>query len=181
MTERYKKVQVIIIIVLALITVFGIFAVHHQGKEIDDLKHQKAETKIPDKHYVTNKTSQKDVKAYQSKVEDKLNRFLRNDLKEGVFNYDNSGVNTIRTLFSPTGVSPISEKQSQKEFVKHYSQFDYNIKNTFIDKGEDGSADVYCHIDTKYKGHPVNKEYNVIMLHFDEKGQMTGGKLYEEQ
>ena len=181
MSDKYKKGQIIIIIVLALVTVFGIIAVHHQSKEIDDLKNQKQHIKVPDKRYVDDKTSQKDVKVYQDKVEYKLHRFLRNDLKEGVFNYDNSGVNVIRTLFSPTGVPPVSEKQSQKAFVKHYSQFDYDIKNTFIDKGADGSADVYCQIETTFKKHKVNQDYNVIMLHFDKDGNITGGKLYAEQ
>lgn len=176
-----KKFQIIIIVILSLIVVFGIFAIRHQGNQIDDLKQKKQEIKVPDKSYVTDKTSQEDVKKYQGKVEDKLNRFLRNDLKEGVFNYDNSGVNSIRTLFSPTGISPVTEKQSQKEFVKHYSKFDYDIKNTFIDKGVDGSANVYCQIDTEYKGHKINDNYNLIMLHFDEDGQVTGGKLYAEE
>lgn len=78
MSDKYKKGQIIIIIVLALVTVFGIIAVHHQSKEIDDLKNQKQHIKVPDKRYVDDKTSQKDVKVYQDKVEDKLHHYYHN-------------------------------------------------------------------------------------------------------
>lgn len=181
MNNKFKGIQWVIIIVLALVTLFGVFAVHHQGQEIDKLKDKKASIKVPNKSGVINRTSQKDVKKYQAKVEDKLDRFLRNDLKEGVYNYDNSGVNVIRTLFSPTGVSPVGKNQSQKKYINHYSDFDYNIKNTFIDKNEDGSADVYCEIETKYKGHRYNESINLIEIQLDKNGEMTGGKVYDEQ
>lgn len=181
MNGKFKTIQWVIIVILALVTVFGIFAVHHQGEQINDLKDKKANVKIPKKQSVVERTSQDDVKEYQGKVEDKIDRYLRKDLDEGVFNYDNSGVNTIRTLFSPAGVSPVTEKQSHKAYVKHYDKFDYKLKNAFIDKNYDGSADVYCQIESKYKGHKINENYDLFMLHLDENGKLTGGKLYAKQ
>lgn len=181
MNGRFKTIQWIIIIVLALVTLFGIFAVHHQGKEIDNLKDKKAHIKIPEKSDVMKRTSQKDVQKYQAKLEDKMNRFLRNDLEEGVYNEKNSGVRVLRGLFSAPGISPVGKNQSQKKYIKHYSKFDYDIKHTFIDKNNDGSADVYAQLDVKYDGYNVNDKYDVIKIEFDKNGKMTGGKLYEQQ
>jgi len=181
LSGKWKVLQWAIIIILSLVTVVGTFGVYGKGKEIEDLKEQKSDITVPDKNKFSKQLTQSDVENYEKKVEEKLDGFLRNDLKEGTFNKDNSGVQLIRAIFSPGGIMPISEDQSQQKFLDHYSQFDYDIKNTFVSENSDGSADVYVDISVKFKGKSYNEQYDLAKFVFDKDGNLIGGSEYEKQ
>lgn len=177
----WKKVQTGIIIILSLFIVIGIMSYVGKGKEIDELKNEKTAIKIPDKKTLSKEFSQEDVKRYEKLVNEKLRNFQQHDLEEGEFNMNNSGVMTVKFLFSPPGGRIITEKDSLKEYVKYYSDFSFDVSNVSAKPDNSDGAEVYFKVQVKQKGNEVNPQYSLARLQFNEQDELVGGSLYEQQ
>ncbi|HDA5091103.1 TPA: hypothetical protein PD879_002507 [Staphylococcus aureus] len=177
----FKKIQLIVIILLSVFIVVGIMSYIGKGKELDHLKQEKSQIKIPEKQVVSKQFTQDDVKKYENLVKQKLQNFQQHDLKEGEFNENNSGVMTVKFLFSPPGGKIITEKDSVKDYVKYYSSFDYKISDVTAKPDGSNGAEVYFKVNVKQDKNDVNPQYELARLQFNENDELVGGSLYEKQ
>lgn len=178
---KWKNIQWVIIIVLAIVTVLGIFSYIGKGKQVDDLKNEKSSIKIPDKKNYQKELTQDEVAKYKDVVEGKLDDYKERSLDEGTFNTNNSGVMTVKALFSPPGGYAITEETSIEKYVKYYSSFKYKIKDISATKNGSGGTDVYFRIDMKQEGNDVNPQYDLVKLQFNKDNDMVGGSIYAKQ
>lgn len=176
-----KRIQFIVMIVLAVIIVVGGASYFGKGEELNTLKNKKDSIKIPAKETLDEQFNQEEVKKYEKLVNEKIGRFQQHNLSEGEFNINNSGVSTIRNLLSPPGGKIIQEKDSEKKFVKHYSKFEVDISDVTAQPNGSNGAVVYFKVKVRQDGNKVNPQYSLAQLQFNEKNELIGGSMYEEQ
>ncbi|WP_194748045.1 hypothetical protein [Staphylococcus chromogenes] len=176
-----NKIRIAVVIVSLIIIVIGVMSFNEKGKELEALREKEASINIPEKKTVSAEFTQDDVKRYEKLVNKKLQDFQQHDLSEGEFNLDNEGVNIVRFIFSPPGGKIITDKDSIKKYVEHYSKFTFNVSDvTAKPDGADG-AEVYFKIEVKQDGAKVNPQYSLAKLQFNEDDELVGGSLYEQQ
>ncbi|HHD0846074.1 hypothetical protein [Staphylococcus capitis] len=176
-----KKLQIGAMIILSIIIVLGIMSYVGKGKEVEQLKKEKEEIKVPNKNALTKEFSQDEVKQYKKLVEQKFNDYQQHDLKEGEFNDDNKGVMTIKYLFSASSGKIFTEKDSVKDFVKYYSKFDYKISDVTARPYGKNGAEVYFKAKIKQNGKDVNSQYELARLQFNANDELVGGSLYAKE
>lgn len=176
-----RKIQFIVMVVLAIVIVVGGASYFGKGEEIESLKNKKESIKVPPKETMTKELTQEEVKEYEKLVKQKISDFQQHDLKEGEFNTNNSGVSTIRYLLSPPGGKIIQKKDSVDKFVKHYSKFEVDISDATSRPNGSNGADVYFKVKVKQDGEKVNPQYSLAQLQFNENDELIGGSMYEEQ
>lgn len=177
----WQKIQWIIIIALSVFIVLGIASYIGKGNQINDLKAEKDAISVPKKDVFSKEMTQEDVKRYEDLVNKKMKDFQMRDLDEGVFNANNSGVMTIRGLFSPPGGKIITQKHTTKEYIKHYATFKFKVSDVSAKVNSTGGADVYFKVEVTQDGNKVNPQYNLAKLQFNKDDELTGGSLYEQQ
>lgn len=175
---NWKNIQWVIIIVLSLVTIVGVAMYIDKGKEIDKLNAKKDAINVPNKQTFDKELTQDEVARYQDVTKSKMDDFKNRKLDEGTFNTNNSGVMTIKALFSPPGGYVINEKTPVKKYIKYYSSFKYDLKNFSARSNGSGGADVFFRVDMKQDDNEVNPEYDLVKLQFNQDDELIGGSIY---
>lgn len=175
---NWKNIQWVLIIVLSIVTVLGISSYIGKGHEIDSLKNEKKSINVPEKKVFDKELNQEEVKRYEDVVKDKLDDFKERSLDEGTFNTKNSGVMTIKALFSPPGGYVINKKTPVKKYIKYYSSFKYELNDLSAKSNPSGGADVYFRINMKQDDNEVNPQYDLVKLQFNKDDELIGGSIY---
>lgn len=178
MNQKKYKLYYILIGIFVIISVILLAIFLNLNKQHTDLKDKYTNINVPNKKSVPVEVTPKEVNEYKNHVNDKLDSYLQNNLKEGQYNEENDGVAVIRGLFSLTGGKVITNKTPHKDVIKYYEPFDYRLSNFSAEKKDDGSYTIFSNIEIKYDGKKVNEHYDLFELSFDKNGNMTGGHLY---
>lgn len=175
--KDYTWLQYTIMGVLVLMTVVSLVVWQAQSNKYESLKHKADNVSVPSEKKLNSQVTQDDVEKYENITRKKLDSFLRNNIEEGQYNYDNEGVNVVRAVFSLGGGKIISKDTSQKEAIKHYSEFDYDLSNVSAEETGSGFS-IYANLKVSYDGKRVNEDYSLMRLDFDKDDKLVGGNLY---
>lgn len=180
-----KKTTIVLqIVVVFVLVALGIwmYTIYHSNKnEYNELEHQKKSIHVADKKKIKDGLDNKEVQKYKHLEEKKYKEYMHYDLPEGVFNTDNTGVETIKNKLTPNDTPPFNKKTPKEKFIKLYDDVDIKVKQTAAQKDDKGNVDVYSLVDTKYKGKEIKKNYRLVHLKFDENDEVIGGELYGQQ
>lgn len=163
--------------VLVIMTVISLVVWQAQSNKYELLKHKTDNISVPSEKKLNSQVTQDDVEKYENITRKKLDSFLRNNIEEGQYNYDNKGVNVVRAIFSLGGGEIMSKDTSQKKAIKHYSDFDYDLSNVSAEETGSGFS-IYTNLKVSYDGKRVNENYSFMRLDFDKDNKLVGGNLY---
>ncbi|WP_150879513.1 hypothetical protein [Staphylococcus aureus] len=178
MDTRKKVIQftIIGIFIIGIIVISVLIA--KQNKVIDDLESEKANIEQVKEKSFKEKITQEEVKEYESKTNKKLDLFLEHKYGDDSPDDEGSAYNAIRALFTvPSHKIVLTNKSPEKDFIKYYKPFKYEISN-FSAVKEDNDVKVIFNIETKYDGKVINENNDLMTLTFDENDNLKGGSLY---
>lgn len=177
--EKGKKIiqfAIIGIIIIGIVVISVLIT--KQNKVIDDLKSEKANIEQVKEKSFKEKINQEEVKEYENKTKKKLDLFLEHKYDDDSPDDEGSAYNAIRALFTvPSHKIVLTNKSPEKDFIKYYKPFEYEISN-FSAVKDDGDIKVIFNIETKYDGKVINENNDLMSLTFDEDDNLKGGSLY---
>ena len=175
----WQTLRNILIGVMSLLVIGGIATILYFNHENNKLEEEKSSIKVPDEMSMTNQMNPDDVKKYEGVVEDIFERYKRNDLKDqSPFDYSNSGINALHTMFSAPGISPPNEKTSQKDYLKFYRTFNCEIKKIGGTYDSKDNVILYIKYDMKYNDKSLTEQYDLVKLRITKDGKVLGGSMY---
>ena len=89
MKKDYTWLQYTIMGVLAIMTVVSLVIWQAQSNKYESLKDKADNISVPSEKNLNSQVTQDDVAKYENITRKKLDSFLRNDIAEGQYNYDN--------------------------------------------------------------------------------------------
>lgn len=176
--EKKNIFYTVVISLLGILVIVGFVFNSYQNKQEETTHDKLTKMNVPGKESFSGEVSHEDVKKYEDLTKEKLNKFKRNDLKEGsINNKDNEGIATLSNILSTSGQKIFNPDKDRKEMIKYYDTFDYKISN-FSAKQDANNVVVMFNIEVKQSGNKVHPSQDLYTLEFDENDNLVGGEVY---